>query len=229
MLSFKEKGGLTLQRQIQFLMLPANKRKKINAKLGREVIKQSRARIRQQRTLDGSQFSPRANGHKKKLLRKLMKGKKVKVWAGPNGARIGWQNTLTGKIARAQQEGFSEKFNASKVARLESKNEDPEGSATPAQAKKLIKLGYRRRVGTYKTGPNKGKARKKVVSQKWIMDNLDAGYAGILIRTMADDEIKKTWNVDVPARPFFGLTKSERKMLGNQIVENVINDAKKAR
>ncbi|CCK75048.1 Probable phage protein [Oleispira antarctica RB-8] len=207
-------------------MLPANQRKKINTRLGREVIKQSRERISKQRTIDSGQFSPRANGRKKKLLRKMMTGKKVKVWAGPNGAKVGWQNSLTGKIARAQQDGYTESFNAGKVARQESKNEDPDANATKAQAKKLVELGYTRSVGTYKTGAKKGKARKKRVSQRWIMDNLNTGYAGILIRTIGNEDLKASWNVVVPARPFFGLSKSEIKNMGKQIIEDVMNDVK---
>lgn len=229
MLSVDTKGDLKLQRQIQALMLPANQRKKINRKLGREVIKQSRARIRQQKTLSGGKFSPRANGRREKLLLRMMTGKKVKVWAGPNKTTVGWKNGLTGKIARAQQDGYIENFNAAKVARLALASDDNGGSATKAQAKKLLSLGYERSVGTYKTGPKKGKARKKKVSQRWIMENLDAGYAGILIRTIGKEDIKKSWDVVVPARPFLGLNKTEIKDLGKQIIDDVIDGAKKAR
>ena len=82
MLSVDTKGAVSLQRQIEALALPANKRKKINTMLGREVIKQSRARIRKQKTLSGTSFKSRANGKKKKLLSRLMKGKLVKGLGG---------------------------------------------------------------------------------------------------------------------------------------------------
>lgn len=231
MLSVDLKGSVSLQRQIEALTLPANKRKKINRMLGREVIKQSRARIKNQKTLDGDGFAARANGKKKKLLRKMMRGKNVKVWAGPNKAKVGWQNTLTGKVARANQDGFTETFNSSKQLRQEVKSKEPsaDDNATRLQAKKLVKLGYKRKIGTYKSGKQKGQSRTKRVSQAWIMANMTMGYAGRLIRILDDSEAKKSWNVVIPARPFFGLNKTEIKTLGKQIIDDVIDGAKKAR
>lgn len=212
-------------------MLPANKRKKINTMLGREVIKQSRARIRKQRTLSDSTFASRANGKKKKLLSRMMKGKRVKVWAGPNKATVGWQNALSGKVARANQDGYVETFNAQKVLRQERKSGEPDHSegATRAQAKQLVKLGYKRKVGTYKSGNKKGQSREKRVSQSWIIENMTMGYAGRLIKLLSNEEAKAIWNVVIPARPFFGLNKTEIKTLGKQIIDDVIDGAKKAR
>lgn len=231
MLSVDTKGAVSLQRQIEALALPANKRKKINTMLGREVIKQSRARIRKQRTLTDSSFKSRANGKKKKLLARLMKGKLVKVWAGPNGAKVGWQNARIGKVARANQDGFKEAFNAQKILRQERKSGEPSAdeNATRAQAKQLVKLGYKRKVGTYKSGNKKGQSRAKRVSQAWIVANMTMGYAGRLIKILGDEETKQIWNVVIPARPFFGLNKAEIKTLGKQIIDDVIDGAKKAR
>lgn len=231
MLSVDLKGAVSLQRQIEALALPANKRKKINTMLGREVVKQSRERIKKQRTLNGSSFAARANGKKKKLLKKMMRAKNVKVWAGPNKAKVGWKNTLTGKVARANQEGFTETFNSSKQLRQEVKSKEPDSddNATRLQAKTLVKLGYKRKVGTYKSGKQKGKSRTKRVSQAWIMANMTMGYAGRLIRILENSEAKKSWNVVIPARPFFGLNKAEIKQLGKQIIDDVIDGATKAR
>lgn len=231
MLSVDTKGAVSLQRQIEALALPANKRKKINTMLGREVIKQSRARIRKQKTLSGTSFKSRANGKKKKLLSRLMKGKLVKVWAGPNTAKVGWENAGIGKVARANQDGFIDTFNARKVLKQEIKSGEPRAdeNATRAQAKQLVKLGYKRKVGTYKSGNKKGQSRTKRVSQSWIVENMTMGYAGRLIKILDDKETKQIWNVVIPARPFFGLNKTEIKTLGKQIIDDVIDGAKKAR
>ena len=55
------------------------------------------------------------------------------------------------------------------------------------------------------------------------------GYAGRLIKILDDKETKQIWNVVIPARPFFGLNKTEIKTLGKQIIDDVIDGAKKAR
>lgn len=230
MITVKGSGAEKLLRQIKVLELPPSRQRQLNRRLGREVIRVSRQRIRQQRQIDGSAFTGRRNGRKKKMLSKLMKSNQVKVWAGSKGAKVSWKNSLTGKIARAHQEGFKEPYSASRIKREERKlgEPSPDGTATAAQAKALVDLGYKRVVGKYKSGKKKGESRKKRVSQKWIRENMSAGQAGIIIRLLREDAPKQFWNVEVPAREFFGLSKKEIQELGNEIVDDILEQVKQA-
>lgn len=221
MLSIKTKGDLTLAQQIKALGLPPAKRASFHRKLGREVIKSARARIKEQRTITGEKFKPRAGDKKGRMLKKMARGSNIRAYTGPNKATVTWPNSLVGKIARAQQEGHTETYTAERMRREHGKP-DYNAPATAEQAKALIKAGYKRYVGKYRSGKNKGKGKGRRVSQAWIKENMTLGQAGLILRMFRDDGAQQ-WNVKIPARPFLGLSKNQTKQLGNEIIKSIFD------
>ena len=67
------KQALNLEKQLNLLALPKKKRVRILKTLGRYERAKARKRIREQRTVTGQKFAPRANGKKAKMLKKLKK------------------------------------------------------------------------------------------------------------------------------------------------------------
>lgn len=230
MLSIKTKGDLTLAQQIKALGLPPAKRKTFHKKIGREVIKQSRARIKEQKSITGEKFKPRAGDKKGKMLKKLARGSNIRAYTGPNKATVTWPNSLTGKIARAQQEGHTETYNAQRMQH-ERGTPDYSAPASAEQAKALIKAGYRRYKGKYRSGQKKGGSKYTRVSQSWIKENMTMGQAGLILRMFRDEGAQgspinmASWRFEVPARPFFGLSKKGIKQLGNELINNLLDGA----
>lgn len=220
MLNIRETGSLTIADQIKALSLPANRRARFHRQVGREVIKSARQRIQQQKTISGQRFEPRANNKKGKVLKRIARGKNLKAFTGANKATITWPNSLTGKIARAQQEGYTERFTPQKAKR---RNGEPnyEGPATQEQAKALIKEGFKLNRGKYKSGKNKGKSKNRRVSQAWIRENMTLGQAGLVLRLLRDKRAAQYWETKVPPRPFFGLNQEERKILANNLLDEI--------
>ena len=220
MLNLQSRGGPTLLRQIQALNLPANRRKAWHRKMGREVIKAARKNIKAQRSVNGQPFESGKNG--KRVLRKIARGKNLKVFAGANGAKVTWPNTMVGKIARAQQEGHQEQYSGARMRREHGKP-DYDAPATASQAKALIKAGFKLHKGMYKSGKNKGNNKSKRVSQAWIKENMTVGQAGLVLSLLIDKPQKSSWTVDTPARPFFGLNQQEIRFLGNELLNDILN------
>lgn len=96
--------------QLRMLRMSAGERKKIHRWLGRQVITKSRARIKKQQDLQGHQFKARSYNSRKRFLKNMMKGSRIKAYVGPSKATVTWPNSRTGSIARNQQEGFKQRF-----------------------------------------------------------------------------------------------------------------------
>lgn len=226
MLTLESKGGAGLVKQIAALNMPANRRKRWHTKMGRQVIKSARQNIKAQRTVDGQGFEASVNG--KRVLRKIARGKNLKVFAGPNTAKVTWPNALVGKIARAQQEGHKEQYTPGRMKR-EKGQPDYDAPATAAQAKALIKAGYKLHKGKYKSGKNKGGSKTRRVSQAWIKENMTLGQAGIVLRMLRDNPGQQAWELSVPGRPFFGLSRQEMADMGDEFINDVLQSVKSAR
>jgi len=226
MLTLKSIGGASLVKQIAALNLPANRRRGWHGKMGRVVIKAAKDNIKKQRTVTGQSFTPGKKG--KRVLRRLARGKNLKVYAGANKATVTWPNRLTGQIARAQQEGHSNQYNVTRIQK-EKGQPDYDAPATTGQARALIKAGYKLNKGKYKSGKSKGDTKTRRVSQSWIKENMSLGQAGLILSMLEGDEQKNSWNVEIPARPFFGLNRREIKTLGTDFLNDILNGVKTAR
>jgi len=231
MLNIRLTGDDVLKRQIRALMLPPAKRKRIHRAVGRKVISTARQNISQQKTLDGSPMKRRQRDGKK-ALQKIAKGKRLKAYVGPNKVTVTWPNNLTGKIARAQQEGVSETVTARSMVKRERRfgEQNYSDPATKEQARALIKAGYKRPTGRkYKSGAKKGRAKTRRVSAQWIENNMKFGQAGVLLRQLENNRPKQSWQIKTPPRPFFGMSRQQVVTLSDQLMNDILNDIKRAR
>ncbi len=229
MITTRMEGDLTLMRQLQVLTMPAAKRKKFHRQVTRLVIREARANIKAQRTVDGKPFEPRAHqSNKKPMLNKLSKGRKLKAYVGPNKATVTWPHHKTGRIARAHQEGYTETVTAAQMKKVRGVP-DYDAPATKKQAQALIKAGFKRPVGKFKSGAKKGQSKSRRVSMKWIVENMTQGKAALILRILRDKtRTEKSWPLKVPARPFFGLRKADVTELSDRLIKDILTDVKRA-
>jgi phage virion morphogenesis protein len=193
--------------ELKLLLLTPQKRRRIMRTAGRKVRRDSRKRIRGQKDLTGKTWQGRSNGRKTRMLKKL--GKHVQVQTSPNAAKVTFGNKRLGQIARAHQDGISQEMTAEEAARKYGTAKEG-AKATREQAKAL-------RLEGYKIRRNKGKGWKKA-SLKWITTNLSQQQAGLILRTLRDEQSKTRWTISLPERSFLGQSQSEYKALRNQVL-----------
>ena len=210
MINTRVNGLLDVRSQLKALRLDASKRRTINRALSRKVASFSKGRIRQQRGLDGRAWKGRAKGRAKghgKMLRGI--SKRMQVQANSAGGKIRFAG---GKVAYKQQHGSTEEFDAAKAkARYGGVSDTDKAMATRSQARKLKKLGYRRRRGKRYSRP----------TQSWIMNNMSMGQAGAIIRALAGGVKKDNWTVVLPARSFLGVTDADDAVLLDVLAERL--------
>lgn len=196
-------------RQMKALQQPPQVRKRFMSDTGREVVKNTRGRIRRQTKLGGGSFAPSADGKNRKLLKNMGKG--LRYYPTPNGVKVTWPNGQKAKIARGQHDGFTEHYTASRAAKEGKRRGEPgyDAPATAAQARELAGFGYKRYAGKYGSGKKKGQVRTQRVSQKWIRENMTVGQAGRIYRYLRNDEGIKDWDLIVPARPVLGMEQNK--------------------
>ncbi len=186
------------KRQLSVLSMSRAERTKKNKLLAREVQKNSKKRIRTQTSLHGGPFEKRKGKSRKKMLKGL--ARRLIVDSDADKGVITYNNRLTGSIAKAHQEGIAQVMTASKAKQLNG-SPDYEAPATRKQAKALRDAGYQIR--------RKGSKGLKTPSIKWITENILLGQAGAVLKALEDEDSKKRWTIDVPERPYLGVTKHE--------------------
>lgn len=196
-------------KQLNLLTLNPNKRRRILRGAGRKVRRDSKKRLKDQRDLSGSAWQGRSNGRKNRMLRKL--GKHIQVHTSSNDAKVTFGNTRVGQIARAHQDGVTQRMTSSQAAKMYGKP-DYEANATKRQAKALRAAGYKIRK-------KRGKGWK-TPSLSWITDNLTIGKAGVVLRALRDNEkSKSSWDIKLAERSFLGQNQSEYKQLTNYMLD----------
>ncbi|WP_163831870.1 virion morphogenesis protein [Spartinivicinus ruber] len=200
-------NGLSAIQQLELLQLPANKKRKLLWKAGKAVQKNSRARIRQQKDLTGRSFKARKNKRKrKKMLRGL--GRTLGVKANAQQAEVGWQNPLSGQIAKRQQEGLPQTMTKQQLPAIPRSTYD--GACSKAMAKALIRAGY-----TIKRQRGSGRKRPTIA---WITQHLTFGIAGAILRELLNKPQQSRWRIPLEARPFLGATNQEiNQLLADQL------------
>ncbi len=215
--TFDAQRAAAINHDLDIRTLPGTSRKRIFKNLGRELLKASRNHIRQQKTITGEKIKKRKYG-RGKVLKKM--GKTIKFFANAKNVRLTWPNRMVARLAYRHQFGIPEVFNASRMLSIHGKP-DYEQPASRKQAKALLKAGFRVSTGeTFKSGANKGKAKKKKPSQKYITETMNMGQAALVIRKLNKVENPpKRWTVKVPARPFLGVPGADAsELLSNEIV-----------
>ncbi len=202
--SVKITGLLPLKSQIELLRMPAARRRRLNARIGRKVIIDSKRRVRSQQDLKGMPYPQRAKRRRgsRKMLTKLSRELKV-VRADGTQATVGFYRPSSGRIAAKHQYGFKERISARSLAKSTS-NRGKDSPATRRQAVALREAGF--------TINKRKKAGGKKPTLKWVTENLTVGIAGSVLRQLREDAgetIKQSWTTELPARSFLGATPAE--------------------
>ncbi len=191
----------------KLLQLNTGQRKRLNRKLGRYAINQSRERLRNQNDVRGGKLAKSKTG--KKVLAK--QGNGMVVYASADKATITWKNDLTGSIAFQHHYGIAERWTASKAKRLFGQP-DYKAPATREQARSLLAVGFK----------IKAKKGTKRPSQKWIMDNMTIGVAGAAIKKLRKAPTVKSWIVPIKKRQFLGATQNDVMAMVEMITKTVM-------
>ncbi len=205
-LTYSADQAALISNEMALLAMPAGARKRILKNTGRAIQKASRERIKSQTTLDGSAMAKRKYG-KGKVLKRMGKG--LKFDASPNKVVVTWPNKGVARTAYRHQYGIPETFTPKKLRKIYGKP-DYDQQATRKQAKALLEAGY-----TIKTpADKKGRSKSRKPTQKWIIENMTQGRAGLLIRVLRNKTSPpKRWEVKVPYRPFMGMSHKDTEQL----------------
>lgn len=188
--------ALSLKQQLQLLAIPKNKRIRLLKTLGRNVRAKARRNIKEQRTVTGQAFAPRASGKKNKMLKRM--GKTLEPYVkNTNRLELKHKSVLAGRVAAMHQNGIDEQMTASRMTRIHGKP-DYKGSSTRGQAKALAKEGY-------KIQRKNGKGYRKATIRE-IMTNVNQGQAMLVLKKLRGHSRKTRWIIPVKERPFLGDT-----------------------
>lgn len=204
-----------LRAQLAALELPAKKRRRLLWRLAKYgLIPAAKRNVRNQQGPDGQAWQGRQTKRKGKMLRNMPKMLHIREMPEIDGVRIylqggGYRNgpkaVPAGTVGYAQQNGMSVTVNRRQVAKARRTESLP---ATLRQAKKLRALGYKVKNGK----------RWKKPPLKEIQDSMTMARAGLLIRQLSREPVKTSWTVDVPKRPFLGISQDDfDKALARQL------------
>lgn len=198
-----------VRRAVAALDLPAAKRHRLVWRMGRAVIRYTRANARAQHTPEGAGWPKRRHG-KRKMIRKLASYLVQRAVYGGEGTRIvfdrGGKKIRPGMIAGWQQRGATISMNAGRPATDRSAQTQTKKPASRRQARALVRLGYTQPVA-YTVSRRRGTRRR--VAAKWITENMSAKQAGLIIRKMRNQPEKNAWQIVLPGRPFLGVSDSQ--------------------
>jgi len=192
-------GHLTLKQQVSVLSMSPRERKQLNKEMVREVKKNSRRRLREQRDLDGSPWAQRKGRSRKKMLRRL--SKHMFEYATATEGVVRFRGNV-GRVAKEHQDGVATKMTAQKAAKRYGKPNYDE-PATRRQAKQLKQAGFKR--------PRKGGGGYSNATLRWITENMTSGQAGLVLRELEGTASKRSWDIELPSRSFLGATEDERR------------------
>ncbi len=201
-----ERDVLNMQEKLALLALPPKKRVWILKTLGRWETNNTRKRIRSQKDITGTALQPRKGKKKGKVLKRMAKGLTPYV-RNANQLDLTWNNKLTGKIAASHHVGQTERVTARQM-KAKYGTGNPKEPCTKSQARKLRELGL-------EVKRNKGKGTKKP-SLKWIMENINKGKAGLMIRIMKDEPSKNAWDIPLAERQILG---SKEREVNRQLIK----------
>lgn len=193
-----------MRREIAKLDLPQKKRQRFiwrMAKYG--AIPSAKRNVRNQQAPDGTPWEGRKTRKRGKMLRNLPnllhikempEIEAVRLYLQGGGYRNGAASVPAGVVGYAQQEGMTTTVRAGQPGRP-----PPGRMATLGQAKKLRALGYR---------VKKGKRWRKPPFKE-ITATMRYAQAGLLIRKLGGRAAKTAWTIDLPSRPFLGMSSDD--------------------
>ncbi len=196
-LSAQWRGEGALAAELRLLTLPRKRRKRALGQIGREVKKQARKNVRNQRNTRGEAFKERRKKRTREgeMLSGFVKGRNIRQRSREMSVTVDFKNQVMGKMAAAHQKGQSQVMRAKPMSEKQ-KNDWRNEPASQAQANAILRLGWsssRRRDG-----------KRKRISRKYIMENLTKLQAlGLLHELNGRRQGKKSWQTKLPAREFF--------------------------
>ena len=216
-------GNKQLNAQLDRFAREAKERQKLARRMGGYVRTLSRQNIKRQRTVDGAAMTP---AQKRRAARPMLMGLHsqmvVRAAEGNKGVTVSWENPLLAAIGYRHQEGIGENWSPGR-ARTVYGQPDYKARATRAQAKALLREGYRLMV------PAKGGGRRpKRVTVPWIEEKMTLGQAGLILRLLRTGQTKgkQSWRDTVPARPFLGVTPQQAEDLSRKLVKSLLKAAR---
>lgn len=208
------RGETALNAELKLFMLPKERRKRALGQMGREIKKQSRKNVKQQRSVNGEGFKERrkARTREGQMLSGFVKGANIRQRTRGLSVTVDFKNSVMGRMAKAHQEGQTQTIKAKKMSEQQKADWRSE-PATQAQANAILRLGWstsRRRDG-----------KRKKISRQYIMENLTKLQAlGMLYELNNKRKGKQSWQVNLPAREFFANDAKWVKQMAFDVVKN---------
>lgn len=222
------RATLRLMEQIDVLTMSPTQRRKLLREIAKNTRADMRKNIRNQKTVDGSAMTPRSGKSRKRMFSKMSKGMVTRV-RNNHEVVITWKYGSRAKLAYRHHHGINQEVSASEASRVsEKKYGTPKykDKATYAQAKALNKGGFRRKVARKR---GKGKAVLKRVPKKWIMEKMNRGQAGLVLRLMRTKtrKGKQRWVIKSPERPILGATSADANKYLTAMAQNALQQINK--
>ena len=201
-----EQARAIRERLAQLDLTPPRRRRLLwrVAKYG--VIAAAKRHVKQQRSPDGTAWTPRKTRRRGKMLRNMPKLlhirempeiDAVRIYLHGGGYRNGNRPVPAGVVGYGQQNGMRVTVNRRQAIQ---QNDAGQGDpATLRQAKRLRKLGYKTRNGKKWRKPGYAEIQATLTKRK----------AGAIIRSMEGRPPKASWSVDVPNREFLGISQDD--------------------
>lgn len=193
------------------LELSPAKRRKVLQDAARRIKRESQQNAKAQKAPAGGGWQQRKHGNKK-MMRHIPALMSITPTA--NDVKLHWKNPVHSDMAARHHYGKPEHVTA---AQLKRQRGQPayDAPVTRGQAVKLRQLGY-----TVKQGK-----KKKTPSIKWITQNIKQGQAGLIIRILKEEAVKKEWEIPAPPRPWLDTrSKHNARILAQELKKVRKND-----
>lgn len=189
----KMTGMKSALKKIEALSLTPKERRLYLSRIGRMAIAQAQKNVKDQKTVDGRPFAPRAPGHKKgPMLKKMVRTKWMKLKVEDFSSTIYFLRGV-GYVAGKHQRGSDEIYRMNKAGK-----DFPKSLwykfCNEKQAQALIGFGFQ-------------------MTKTQIMRKVTVGDAINWINAH-----KESWRITVPARPFLGANADQQEAWGDMIV-----------
>lgn len=233
--SAKWEGLEDIKYSLMLLQMTEREKKRAMGQIARGVRVQTRKNIKKQSSVTGKKFKERNRKRtlKGKMLSGLSKDKNFYTKITQDSALVTWKGPMAG-VAKVNQEGMAFTMNSQRKISKQKLEEMKGLAALEWQAKLMNKLGFLvanpERKG--KRGPSKKDGKEvvpKPVSKDWIMENITAYQAMIIIAALREKRGEKgsgkSVRVKLPAREFFP---NERAWLNELATRIVTQEYRKA-
>ncbi|WP_417790770.1 phage virion morphogenesis protein [Terasakiella pusilla] len=211
------RGEGALAAELKLLTLPRARRKRALGQIGREVKKQARKNVRNQRNIRGEAFQKRRKERTREgeMLSGFVKGSNIRQRSREMSVTVGFKNDVMSRMAAAHQEGQTQTIRARPMSEKQ-KSDWRNEPASQAQANAILRLGWstsRRRDG-----------KRKKISRKYIKENLTKLQAlGLLHELNGRRQGKKSWKTKLPAREFFPNDAQWVKQMAFEVITKELN------